>query len=83
MLYVRIPLEPLMLVGIVLISVGLLLTLAPGRFPQIGILLAGLGTVSVGAFLFTIYSWYNPVSFFNGLIVLCGLWMVMIGLKRQ
>ncbi|MDF0591031.1 hypothetical protein [Candidatus Methanocrinis natronophilus] len=74
------PPDPLILVGMVLISVGILYTLISSRA---GVVLVGLGTVATGIFLFTIVpNAFNPVAFcVNGLMVLCGLWMVDIGAR--
>jgi len=74
--------NPLIMAGIVLISVGILYTLVSVRA---GIVLAGLGTIAAGVFLFTIVpNALNPIAFFfNGLLVLCGLWMVDIGARRE
>jgi hypothetical protein len=72
--------NPLIMVGIVLITVGILYTLVSARG---GVVLAGLGTVAAGVFLFTIVpNPLNPIAFFfNGLLVLCGLWMVAVGAR--
>jgi hypothetical protein len=74
--------NPLIMVGIVLISVGILYTLVSVRA---GIVLAGLGTVAAGVFLFTIVpNALNPIAFFfNCLLILCGLWMVEVGARRE
>jgi hypothetical protein len=74
------PPNPLILVGIVLISAGILYTLVSARA---GVVLMGLGTVSTGIFLFTIVpNALDPMAlFFNGLMVLCGLWMVDVGAR--
>ena len=74
--------NPLIMAGIALISVGILYTLVSARA---GIVLAGLGTVAAGVFLFTIVpNALNPIALlFNGLLVLCGLWMVDIGARRE
>jgi len=74
--------NPLIMAGIVLISVGILYTLVSVRA---GIVLAGLGTVMAGVFLFTIVpNALNPIAFFfNGLLILCGLWMVEVGARRE
>jgi hypothetical protein len=74
--------DPLIMAGIVLISVGILYTLVSVRA---GIVMAGLGTIAAGVFLFTIVpNALNPIAFFfNGLLVLCGLWMVDIGARRE
>ncbi len=74
--------NPLIFAGIVLISVGILYTLVSVRA---GIVMAGLGTIAAGVFLFTIVpNALNPIAFFfNGLLVLCGLWMVDIGARRE
>jgi len=73
--------NPLIFAGIVLISVGILYTLVSVRA---GIVMAGLGTIAAGVFLFTIVpNALNPIAFFfNGLLVLCGLWMVDIGARK-
>ena len=72
--------NPLIMAGIVLITVGILYTLVSARA---GVVLAGLGTVAAGVFLFTIVpNALNPIAFFfNGLLVLCGLWMVAVGAR--
>ena len=77
-----IELNPLIMAGIVLTSVGILYTLVSAR---VGIVLAGLGTVAAGIFLFTIVpNALNPIAlFFNSLLVLCGLWMVDIGARKE
>ena len=74
------PPNPLILVGMVLISAGILYTLVSARA---GVVLMGLGTVSTGIFLFTIVpNALDPMAlFFNGLMVLCGLWMVDVGAR--
>lgn len=74
------PPNPLILAGMVLISVGILYTLVSARA---GVVLVGLGTVATGIFLFTIVpNALNPVAFcVNGFLVLCGLWMVDIGAR--
>ncbi|HPE64050.1 MAG TPA: hypothetical protein PLQ49_08090 [Methanothrix sp.] len=74
--------HPLIMAGIVLISVGILYTLVS---PRAGIVMAGLGTVAAGVFLFTIVpNALNPIAFFfNGLLVLCGLWMVDVGVRKD
>ncbi|MCP1393120.1 MAG: hypothetical protein WCY97_09745 [Methanothrix sp.] len=74
--------NPLIMAGIVLISVGILYTLVSVRA---GIVMAGLGTIAAGVFLFTIVpNPLNPIAFFfNGLLVLCGLWMVEVGARRE
>jgi len=74
--------NPLIMAGIVLISVGILYTLVSVRA---GIVMAGLGTIAAGVFLFTIVpNATNPIAFFfNGLLVLCGLWMVEVGVRRD
>ncbi|MGC9515349.1 hypothetical protein [Methanocrinis sp.] len=74
--------NPLIMAGIVLITVGILYTLVSVRA---GIVMAGLGTVAAGVFLFTIVpDALNPIAFFfNGLLVLCGLWMVEVGARRE
>jgi hypothetical protein len=75
-------LDPLIAAGMVLIAVGIFLTLVSARA---GILLVGLGTVATGAFLFIIVpNGFDPFSIlFNGLLVVCGLWMVMVGAKKE
>ena len=75
-------LDPLIVAGIVLISVGIIYTLVSAR---VGIVLVGAGTVAAGVFLFTIVpDALNPFSIlFNGLLVLCGLWMLAVGMKRE
>jgi phage-related minor tail protein len=72
--------NPLIMAGIVLITVGILYTIVSARA---GVVLAGLGTVTAGVFLFTIVpNPLNPIAFFfNGLLVLCGLWMVAVGAR--
>lgn len=74
--------NPLIMAGIVLITVGILYTLVSVRA---GIVMAGLGTIAAGVFLFTIVpDALNPIAFFfNGLLVLCGLWMVEVGARRE
>ncbi len=74
--------NPLIMAGIVLTCVGILYTLVSARA---GIVLAGLGTIAAGVFLFTIVpNALNPIAFFfNGLLVLCGLWMVDIGARKD
>lgn len=74
------PPNPLMLAGMILISVGVLYTLVSVRA---GVVLMGLGTVSTGIFLFTIVpNAIDPFAFFfNGLLVLFGLWMVDVGAR--
>ncbi|MCR3884341.1 hypothetical protein P0O24_12080 [Methanotrichaceae archaeon M04Ac] len=76
------PPNPLILVGMVLISAGILYTLVSARA---GVVLMGLGTVSTGIFLFTIVpNALDPMAlFFNGLMVLCGLWMVDVGARTS
>lgn len=74
--------NPLIMAGMVLISVGILYTLVSVRA---GVVMAGLGTIAAGVFLFTIVpDALNPIAFFfNGLLVLCGLWMVEVGARRE
>jgi len=69
-----------MLAGMILISVGVLYSLVSVRA---GVVLMGLGTVSTGIFLFTIVpNAIDPIAFFfNGLLVLFGLWMVDVGAR--
>jgi hypothetical protein len=76
------PPNPLMLAGMILISVGVLYTLVSVRA---GVVLMGLGTVSTGIFLFTIVpNAIDPIAFFfNGLLVLFGLWMVDVGARTS
>ena len=76
------PLDPLIVAGMILIAVGIFLTLVSARA---GILLVGLGTVATGAFLFIIVpNGFDPFSIlFNGLLVICGLWMVMVSAKKE
>jgi hypothetical protein len=71
-----------MLAGMILISVGVLYTLVSVRA---GVVLMGLGTVSTGIFLFTIVpNAIDPIAFFfNGLLVLFGLWMVDVGARTS
>ncbi len=74
--------NPLIMAGIVLVFVGILYTLVSARA---GIVVAGLGTVTAGVFLFSIGpNALNPIAFFfTGLLVLCGLWMVDIGARKE
>ncbi len=77
-----IALDPLIVAGIVLVSVGIIYTLESARA---GIVLVGTGTVASGVFLFTIVpDAFNPFSIlFNGLLVLFGLWMLSVGMKQE
>jgi len=77
-----IALDPLIIAGIALISVGIIYTLVSARA---GIVLVGLGTIAAGVFLFTIVpDWLSPFSvLFNGLLVVSGLWMVSVGRKQE
>jgi len=77
-----IPLDPLIVAAIILITVGIFYTLISSKT---GIVLVGLGTVIAGVFLFTIVpNGLHPLSiFFNGLLTISGVWMVVIGAKRE
>ncbi|MHC1631642.1 MAG: hypothetical protein ACXQT4_05035 [Methanotrichaceae archaeon] len=77
-----ISLDPLIVAGIVLIAVGIFYTLISART---GIVLMGMGSVASGVFLFTIVpDKFDPFSIlFNGLLMVCGVWMMVTGAKHE